>query len=310
MYARRRAGDCGARPAASPAARERPDRGRPARSPALRPSDAAPIQRSRDVGRRAVSNPPPSSIAIAGATSPRCVRRAPGARRAPPPPRRVRRAGVRRWRRQRQLMRSGHAGLARSSQPKHERAPARALAARRSGARRFAPRRDVELEVGRAALARPVLGRVEQRLADAARAPLAGRPRGPRPRRDSRSGPSAGPDRRCRGRSALPSPASATSTTASCDSIASRSGDGGAALVPGRRASSRAARTATRRAPRPSSPRRARAALTSNVHGLTLAFRRPRDPGDDDLRNPRDFFKPLAIDAPEPLREIPSSPRG
>src|SRR6187200_2625620 len=26
------------------------------------------------------------------------------------------------------------------------------------------------------------------------------------------------------------------------------------------------------------------------------------------LRNPRDFFKPLAIDAPEPLREIPFGP--
>ncbi len=26
------------------------------------------------------------------------------------------------------------------------------------------------------------------------------------------------------------------------------------------------------------------------------------------MRNPRDFFKPLAIDAPEPLREIPFKP--
>src|SRR5207247_10705694 len=26
------------------------------------------------------------------------------------------------------------------------------------------------------------------------------------------------------------------------------------------------------------------------------------------MRNPRDFFKPLAIDAPEPLREIPVKP--
>ena len=26
------------------------------------------------------------------------------------------------------------------------------------------------------------------------------------------------------------------------------------------------------------------------------------------MRNPRDFFKPLAIDAPEPLREIPFTP--
>jgi len=26
------------------------------------------------------------------------------------------------------------------------------------------------------------------------------------------------------------------------------------------------------------------------------------------VRNPRDFFKPLAIDAPEPLREIPVTP--
>src|SRR5216110_1991777 len=26
------------------------------------------------------------------------------------------------------------------------------------------------------------------------------------------------------------------------------------------------------------------------------------------MRNPRDFFKPLAIDAPEPLREIPAKP--
>ena len=26
------------------------------------------------------------------------------------------------------------------------------------------------------------------------------------------------------------------------------------------------------------------------------------------MRNPRDFFKPLAIDAPEPLREIPVVP--
>ena len=26
------------------------------------------------------------------------------------------------------------------------------------------------------------------------------------------------------------------------------------------------------------------------------------------MRNPRDFFKPLAIDAPEPLREIPVTP--
>ena len=26
------------------------------------------------------------------------------------------------------------------------------------------------------------------------------------------------------------------------------------------------------------------------------------------MRNPRDFFKPLAIDAPEPVREIPFKP--
>ena len=26
------------------------------------------------------------------------------------------------------------------------------------------------------------------------------------------------------------------------------------------------------------------------------------------MRNPRDFFKPLAIDAPEPVREIPFPP--
>ena len=26
------------------------------------------------------------------------------------------------------------------------------------------------------------------------------------------------------------------------------------------------------------------------------------------MRNPRDFFKPMAIDAPEPLREIPFKP--
>src|SRR6202022_3773329 len=26
------------------------------------------------------------------------------------------------------------------------------------------------------------------------------------------------------------------------------------------------------------------------------------------MRNPRDFFKPLAIDAPEPIREIPFKP--
>ena len=60
----------------------------------------------------------------------------------------------------------------------------------------------VELEVGGAALARPVLGGVEQRLADPLASAAPDRRRGPRPRPDSRSGPSACPGRRCRCRPA------------------------------------------------------------------------------------------------------------
>src|SRR5205807_6684797 len=39
-----------------------------------------------------------------------------------------------------------------------------------------------------------------------------------------------------------------------------------------------------------------------------LRFRLQTQTGDPTLRNPRDFLKPLAIDAPEPVREIPFKP--
>ena len=90
----------------------------------------------------------------------------------------------------------------------------------------------------RAALLGPGLGGVEQRLADPLGAPGSGRRPGPRPRRGSRSAPSACPGSRCRSRRRCP-PTSATSTAESCESIAWRIATCGPALVPLRGARAR-----------------------------------------------------------------------
>ena len=51
-----------------------------------------------------------------------------------------------------------------------------------------------------------------------------------------------------------------------------------------------------------------RAALTSKLTGLTLAFAPEPPDQETNLRNPRDFFKPLAIGAPDPVTEVPFRP--
>src|SRR4051794_35986028 len=59
---------------------------------------------------------------------------------------------------------------------------------------------------------------------------------------------------------------------------------------------------------RKSAARAAARGRTGARAGVDMVRARPDRAGDQPVRNPRDFAKPLAIGAPEPIREVPLKP--